>query len=220
MINQLHTIIDLKWLQDQGACSKGIEWLKENVISGQITVKELLDKLISTNEKEKLVWANWLITRKLKGTPELLDYAIFAAYEVLPIYEKEFPNCKIPRRSIEAAQAYRDNPCEGNRAMIHSAANAANTSAAEAYFTAQIAGYAAADAAAYAAGVAAKAAKAVCAAANAAYDAADYAANAADYAAAAAANAADYAADAAADYSETLIKIINFGVGLLEKANS
>jgi len=96
--------------------------------------------------------------------------AIFFAEDVLPIFEKEYPEDKRPRKAIEAAKAWIVNPCR----------ETANAAYADAY----------PDDASYAANAA------HAAAANAAYAAhANAAANAA-YATAAAANAAAAAAHA------------------------
>ena len=103
--------------------------------------------------------------------------AIFFAEDVLPIFEKEYPEDKRPRKAIEAAKAWIVNPCRET-------ANAAANAAADAYPK---------DAAAYAAANAAHAA----AAANAATYAAA-AANAATYATAAAAAHAAHAANGSA----------------------
>jgi len=87
--------------------------------------------------------------------------AIYAAELVIGVYEKKFPNDDRPRKAIEAAKAYLENPTGAADAAAYAAAYAA---------------YAAADAAAYAAADAADAA--AYAAYAAAYAAADAAADA------------------------------------------
>ena len=52
--------------------------------------------------------------------------AIFFAEDVLPIFEKEYPEDKRPRKAIEAAKAWIVNPCRET-------ANAAANAAADAY---------------------------------------------------------------------------------------
>jgi hypothetical protein len=102
-----------------------------------------------------------------------VSLAIFAAELVIDIYEKENPGNKCPRKAIDAAKKWLNNPTNKNR----NAADAAD--AADAAYAAANAAYAAD--AAYAANAAYAAANAADAAANAAYAA--YAADAA-YAAA------------------------------------
>ena len=158
--------LSLEILQKHGACSEGVKWYQENGESE--TVERTVEKLINaTNTPNKLNWANWLIARML-SIKDKIRYAIYAAEQVIDIFEKKYPDDKRPRNAINAAKKYLKNPSLKNK----NAANAANAAA-----------YAAADAAAYAA----------YAAANAAANAANAAANAAN-AADAAANAADAAA--------------------------
>jgi hypothetical protein len=73
--------------------------------------------------------------------------AIEFARNVLPIFEKKYPNDKSPREAIEAAENWLKNPTEENRQL---AADAYADADADAYADAYAAAYAAADAAAYA----------------------------------------------------------------------
>ena len=104
--------------------------------------------------------------------------AIYAAEQVIHIFEKYYPDDKYPRNAIVAAEAWLINPTDDNAIAANDAARAA-------------------DAAVYAAADAAYAAEA---------DAAARAAARAAYAADAAARAAVYAADAA-DYADMKDKI-------------
>jgi hypothetical protein len=109
--------------------------------------------------------------------------AVFFAEGVLPIFEKEYPEDKRPRKAIEAAKAWIVNPC---RETANAAADAAHAAA---YSANAASAHAAAYAAAHAADAAAAAASAHAAnAANAAH-----AANAAVTHAAASAHAANAA---------------------------
>jgi len=128
---------------------------------------------------------------------QYVSYAIFAAEQVIDIYEKKYPKDTRLRAAIAAAKKCIKDPSDGNKK-------------AAAAYDADAAAYAAAydaDAAAYAAAYAAYAA-----------DAAAYAAYAAAYDAAYAAYAADaaaYAADAAADAMR--LKILEYGLKLLRE---
>ena len=227
---QIKTITK-EWLKDKGACLESIkEWDKETDHEVFVTLNRLEDK--NPN------WANWLIVR-LMNKSEKVAYAIFAAEQVIDIFEKKYPDDQRPRNAINAAKKYLEQPSEKNKKAAADAAYAAAAAdaadaAADAAYAADAAAYAAAYAAAAAAyaadDAAADAADAADAAADAAYAAyaAAAAAAAADaddaaYAAAAAAAAADaaYAAyDAAyAAYSEvrkeTQVRILRYGIKLL-----
>ena len=199
-------MIDLQFLESKNACEDGIEYFEENY-PDEIAAKELILDLISKNKHR---WANWLITRLLTKENRI-KYAIFAAEQVLHIFEDKYPGDSRPRKAIEAAKEYLINP---NAVAIYAAdaadayataATAANANVA--YIPATYAVYAAicaADAAAYAA----------CA------DAAAYAAYAADAADAAAyaayaADAAAYAAYAADGRNKIYVTILNYGLSLI-----
>ena len=128
--------------------------------------------------------------------PQYLSYAIYAAEQVIDIYEKKYPDDKRPRNAIEAARVVLKN----NNAKTRAAAWAARAAA-----------EAAARAAAWAAGDAAGAAAWAAGDAGAAWAAAGAAGDAAGAAAWAAAGAAAGAARAAMQ-----IKILKYGIKLLE----
>ena len=192
--------ISMEWAEDHRACSEAREWFKGELKGGDsMSVPELFSLL---EEIDRFDWANWLIVRIMTHDQQIM-YAIYAAEQVIGIYEDKYPNDTRPRNAIDAARVYLKEPTKENKAAAYAAADAA---AYAAYAAAYAAG-AAADAAAYAAGAAAYAA------AYAAY-AADAAAYAAAYAAGAAADAADAAADAAAAHAMQL-KILNYGLRLI-----
>ena len=162
-----------KQLKDLGACKEGLAWFMEQK-DHELTslVKSAIDKPEYINKGEKfntLSFSNWGIVRLL-DKPRQVQYAIYAAKQVLKIFEDRYPEDKRPRLAIEAAEKYLQEPSIKNKDAAYAAANAA---------------YAAANSAANAA---ANAAYAAYAAADEVYSAADAAENAA-YAAAYAANA-------------------------------
>jgi hypothetical protein len=129
-------------------------------------------------------------------TENCQKYAIFAAKQVIQIYEKKYPRDSRPRQAIEAAEKYLNEPTEDNKNAAYAAAAAADATA--------YAAAAAADAAADAAGAAADSAYAAASSAHAAY---------------AAAHAADAAVDAAtwaAPRRKIQLEIINYGLNLLK----
>ena len=125
--------IDMKWLDDNGACSESKqEWTDKKMkpVEGVTLIKKLM-------KADKFQWANWLIVR-LMTHEQKIQYAIFAAEQVIEIYEKKYPDDKRPRNAIKAAKEYIKAPTEKNK-------NAADAAYAAAHAT--HAAYAAADAA-------------------------------------------------------------------------
>jgi len=202
-------------LKKIGACDDGTEYAVKSLLGKSYS--DAIKRCIADN---KLQWANWGIVRVMDGT-ERVKYAAYAARQVLEIFEDKFPDDKMPRKAIEAAERWTRNPSEKNRnaASAASAAAAASASASAADANAAYAAYASASAASAAASASASAADAN-AAANAA---ANTAANTA-YAAANAAANATYAANTAYDayavaYVAMRIKILKYGILLLDKQN-
>jgi hypothetical protein len=181
-----------KWLKEQRACGGGCEWFRKQKETDSVRV------LVALTSDNQLSYANWLIVRLL-NRKDKIRYAIFAAEQVIGLYEAKHPGDLRSRKAIEAARAVVKNDTKATRAAAAYAADAA------------------ADAASYAAAYAADAA---------AYAA--YAADAAAAYAAAASYAAAYAADAAAAYAAAYVaayadqmrrRILAYGLGLLEGRN-
>ena len=175
--------ITKSWLEKQKACIEGVEWFAEK--------KETdIKKLLNLCEKENhLEWANWVITKLMKRK-QRIRYAVYAAQQVLHIFEEKYPEDTRPRLAIEAAIKCIDKNTKKNRDAARAAAWAVARAAARA--VARDAAGAARDAAWDAAGAAA-------------WDAAGDAARAARAAAWAAAGA------------KMMLKILNYGVKLLEE---
>jgi len=172
--------ITVEWLQSKGACLESLEeWHKETDHGTLTTLNRLIDK----NPE----WGNWLICR-LMNKKQAVKYAVFAAEQVIDIYEKAYPNDKRPRNAIEAAKEYLKNPSKKTKAYAYAAYTAAYAAA---YAAAYIAAYAAAYTAAYAA--------AYTAAYTAVYTAA-------------------YAAADADERRKMKAKILKYGIGLLEQS--
>jgi len=106
--------ITLKWLQSEGACKESLEaWQKETDHNTFAT----LNRLVVKNPE----WGNWLICR-IMNKKQAVQYAIFAAEQVIDIYEGKYPNDKRPRNAIEAAKAYLKHPCAKTKAATAYAA--------------------------------------------------------------------------------------------------
>ena len=173
--------ITREWLEKNNACQSGInDWEKENDHETITTIKRNIER----NPKQ----ANWIIT-KVMNEEQNKKYALFAALQVFPLWEKKYP------KQAAIWKKWADNHANYATAT-DAAAYAAYAAAADAAIAATAA-TAATDAAAYAAYAAAADA------AIAATDAAD--ADAAVYAV--------YAADTC--NNDMIVKILNYGLSLL-----
>ncbi len=185
-------IITKAFLKNHKACRDGCEyWLK----TGITDLSTFLRQCLIDNHFD---YANWLIVRTMKRK-QYLAYAIFAAEQVLPIFEAKYPTDDGPGKAIDATKAVLQRDTKKNRDAAVDAAYAAS--------------------AAYAAAAAASAASAAYAAAYAAYaadaaDAADAAVDAVD-----AVDAADAAVDAADAAEEMKARIIEYGIKIIESEN-
>jgi len=177
--------ITIEWLESKNACQDGVDWFtKQNKEFESIPLLNLLIK------KNQLDWANWLIVRVMDYS-QYVSYAVYAAEQVIDIFEKEFPDDKRPREAIEAAKKCIENPSEENKKeAAMAAARAADSAARAAYW----------------------AACAACAA-----SAADSAARGAVNAADSAADRSAYRAARAAHSAKILKKILKYGIKLLRE---
>ena len=168
------TIKELKLMK---ACKDGIEWYEKYQ-------QDTLQKTLEQTDNNSIKYFSWYIAKKLNIINKV-HYAIYAAEQVIDIYEKKYPADSRPRKAIEAAKTWTKNP----------AADAADAAAAAAAAAGDAGDAAAADAGDDAFAAAAAAAAAGDAGAAAAYSdddafAAAYADDADDAGAAAAAAAA------------------------------
>src|SRR5271157_1137493 len=192
--------ITLEKLKGLEACGEGIVYFAENYT--EIDHADLIKDLI---KKDKVNWANWLVS-KLLNTDNVIRYAIYSAELVIYLFEEKYPNDDRPRKAIEAAKNYLNDPKKENRSAAWDsgeAAWAAGATACSVWAAARAAAFVAARAAAWAAGNTETAARDVArAAARAAWVAWDYWFAESSGAAGEAAEAADNTA-----YESTLTKI-------------
>ena len=135
--------ITKRFLDNKDACSEGVELFlqqKKRSIDGVVGIK-LLIKL------DKLDYANWLIVR-LMSYKQYVSYGVYAAEQVIDIFEKKYPDDDRPRKAIEAAKKCIKSPTKKNKNAAADAAYAAYAAAADdaAYAAAYAAAAAAADA--------------------------------------------------------------------------
>ena len=112
--------ITSKWLEDRGACLDGKNWFKAQEENNGV---KIIEKLINENQSD---WANWLVVRLMPTHKMKIQYAVFAAEQVIDIFEKKYPDDKRPRQAIEAAKAYIEDPSGENRNAAAYAAHAAD----------------------------------------------------------------------------------------------
>ena len=113
--------LSLEILEPKKPCSQGREWYKENPTE---TVEACVEKLLAETDsacRDRLNWASWLLTRMFTKE-QSVKYAIFAAEQVIGIYEKKYPEDKRPRKAIEAAKEYIKDPSDKNKKTAYDAA--------------------------------------------------------------------------------------------------
>ena len=86
-------------LKKHSACGEGVRWFLSQKETEPVAVVE---KLI---EEKHFDWANWAVVRCMTYK-QYVGYAVFAAEQVVDIYEKKNPGDKRPRQAIEAAKKY------------------------------------------------------------------------------------------------------------------
>ena len=131
--------ITLSQLNKLAACTDGVAWFVEH-FKESADSKAVFATLIKAG---KLDWANWLIVRLLSHKNQI-RYAIYAAEQVLGIYEKQYPDDDRPREAIKAAELVLKRNTKKNRVAANAAAKAAANAAANAAYAAADAAYAAA----------------------------------------------------------------------------
>jgi len=141
-------------------CAEGYQWYLDH------GSPDLLKTLLDVN-KIRPDWASWLYAR-LMSEKQRKQFAIYAAEEVLPIFEARFPDDKRPRKAIAAAKRVLKSNTPANRDGARRAAYNARDAANAAVVAGVGAVYAARAAYAGAAGVGAAATAAYANAANAA----------------------------------------------------
>ena len=110
--------ITLEQLKKLNACEAGINWFIKSKLTD---LKTITRKLLEDNKSN---YAIWLLSRLLTHSQQV-QWAIFSAHQVLSVFEKKYPNDNGPRKAIEAAIAWLENPAEENRSIAGADAIAA-----------------------------------------------------------------------------------------------
>jgi len=121
--------ITLKFLQKLNACPYGIVFVNGYNLIG-LKGDKFIDELMKLDHFD---YANWLIVR-LMSKKQKIQYSIFAAEQVIDIYEKKYPDDNCLCKAIEAAKTYLKHPSEKNKNVARIAANTAFVAANAIYF--------------------------------------------------------------------------------------
>lgn len=111
--------LTLKKLEKWNACEGGVTWFKAQKETDAVKV---IEKLVAG---DKWKWANWTICRVF-NRKQKIQYVVYAAEQVIGIYEAKHPDDKRPREAIEAAKAVLKHNTKANRAAASEAAWAAS----------------------------------------------------------------------------------------------
>jgi len=163
------------WFEQQGTCLNCFAWVRTQFSDEvkEIEATEIINRLITQkneiaerykNEEDSensLDWANWTICRVF-SKEQRIKYAIFAAEQVIDIFEEQYPDDSRPREAIEAAKRYLEDQstskaanAAAKRAAFAAASNTKHTAICAAFAAAFAADHAAFSAVIYAANAAA-----------------------------------------------------------------
>ena len=127
----------IDFCKTHGACSEGAKWASKYKTLAQVWAN-----------CERGDWMIWMLQRRgdVQQTT-LVSLACECAEHVLHVYESKYPNDDRPRKAIEAARAWANDPSEAKKKLADAAYDAASDAAYDAYaYAAYAAAYAAATA--------------------------------------------------------------------------
>jgi len=107
-------------LTDLKACTEAVEYFEVNKLEGK-KLKYCIKKSLKDNH---FAWCNWLVVRVMTNKQKI-QYAIFAAEQVISIFEEKYPEDNRPRLAIKAAKNCLENPSAASAASAARAARAA-----------------------------------------------------------------------------------------------
>ena len=102
----------IDFCKTHGACSEGAKWAAQ--------YKTLAEVWANCQRGDWMIW----MLRKRVDVPQttLVRLACECAEHVLHVYESKHPNDDRPRRAIEAARAWANDPSEANKTLAAYAA--------------------------------------------------------------------------------------------------
>ena len=113
--------LNLELLIEKSACESGLAWYlshgQPNTVEGCVSAL-----LADPDPSTTLPYANWLLSNLL-NEDDCRRYAIFAARQVLHIFETAYPEDNRPHLAIEAAENYLVTHSEADRDAARAAGN-------------------------------------------------------------------------------------------------
>jgi hypothetical protein len=113
--------LNLELLMEKEACESGLAWYtshgQPNTVEGCVSAL-----LADPDPSTTLPYANWLLSNLL-NEDDCRRYAIFAARQVLHIFETAYPEDNLPHLAIEAAENYLVTHSEADRDAARAAGN-------------------------------------------------------------------------------------------------
>ena len=113
-----------KWIEKNDPCSEAVVWWRKFCRK-----KDPVGVLNHLIKEKRYDWANWFIVRVMSYR-QYVSYAVYAAEQVIDIYEKKHLGDRRPRQAIDAAKKCIEDPSEENRAAAWAAGAARATEAA------------------------------------------------------------------------------------------
>ena len=111
--------VTLQFLKKHNACHDGIIEFR-TVFGKSADLVNVIDYGIRSKKRMLLKYCNWIIVRKMKYR-QRIRYAIYAAEQVIKIYEEKYPDDNRPRKAIQAAKKVLKENNKKNRFTAYTA---------------------------------------------------------------------------------------------------
>ena len=125
-----------EWRKHEGAlamCDQGFHYCKDALDSLEYIYGDRWFIVEARGEEQtdgnKTVACEMRLVREIPMKVVAVRFALACAGMVLDKFESKYPDVDRPRKAIEAAKAWLDNPTEANRSAARSAASAARSAA-------------------------------------------------------------------------------------------
>jgi hypothetical protein len=109
--------ITAKLLRDNFACMEGRKAFSKNFGKEGVPLRKALNKCLELHHAD---WALWLLTRFL-DREQSINYTLFAAETILPLFEKVFSSDKRMRSLIKAVKQYLKRPGKKTKEAVRAA---------------------------------------------------------------------------------------------------
>lgn len=121
-------------IYNQKPCNDGYKWFVENFPNGA-EHEDVFQKAIDDG---KISYCTWALSKSMPKKQNV-EWAIWCAKQVLPIFENKFPDDNRPRKAIKSAKEFLKNPCDETQKMAERYAENAHDAAADAIYLARFA---------------------------------------------------------------------------------